>query len=144
MSNLLQKIFGGGAAQLVSSIGGVVDNLVTTDGERQQLKAQIGALVNNHLAKIMELQTEVLKTEMTGNWLQRSWRPILMLTFGALLIMRWMGWTSNIPTEVELELMDIIKIGIGGYVVGRSAEKISKNLDIGALKKKDRKDVFEE
>ena len=32
--------------------------------------------------------------------------------------------------ELEIEFWELLKIGIGGYVVGRSAEKISKNIVI--------------
>lgn len=65
----------------------------------------------------------------------------MMLTFGVILVCKWFGLTdSNIPNELELELMNIIKIGLGGYVVGRSVEKVSesvtKNIDIPFLKKK--------
>ena len=31
---------------------------------------------------------------------------------------------------LEIEFWELLKIGIGGYVVGRSAEKISKNITI--------------
>ena len=66
-----------------------------------------------------------------------------MLTFAALLVVRWTGLSDHvIPVELELELMGIIKLGLGGYVIGRSAEKISesvvKNIDMPFLKKKDR------
>ena len=143
MGTLLNKIFGGGASKLIDSIGGTIDGLVTSDEERLELKAKIAQQVNQHFIQLMQIQASVINKEAEGNWLQRSWRPVLMLVFGGLLIMRWLGFTTTIPLEVEIELMAIIKLGIGGYVVGRSAEKIVKNVDLGALKKRDRKDHFE-
>ena len=59
-----------------------------------------------------------------GSWIQRSWCPVTMLTFVALVVARWLGLTTpGITPEEELALFEIIKIGLGGYVVGRSVEK---------------------
>lgn len=144
MSNLLTKIFSTGAKELTNSIGNVIDNLSTSDDEKLKAKKEISEVALNALTRVSELQSEVLKTEMQGNWLQRSWRPILMLTFGALLVMKWLGITDTVAMEIELALMDIIQLGLGGYVVGRSAEKIATtvtaNTDLTFLRKKDRKE----
>lgn len=48
-----------------------------------------------------------------------------MLTFGALIVARWFGWAAPNLTEAEyIKLWDIVELGIGGYVIGRSAEKV--------------------
>ena len=48
-----------------------------------------------------------------------------MLTFVALIVARWLGWSAPGLAEAEaLKLWDIVEIGLGGYVIGRSAEKI--------------------
>lgn len=46
-----------------------------------------------------------------------------MLTFVALIVARWLGWSEPNLAEA-LKLWDIVEIGLGGYVIGRSAEKI--------------------
>lgn len=47
-----------------------------------------------------------------------------MLTFVALVVAKWLGFTDGGVTEaVELELMRLIQMGLGGYVIGRSVEK---------------------
>ena len=59
------------------------------------------------------------------SWLTRSWRPITMLTFTALIVARWLGFAAPNLSEAEyLALWRIVELGLGGYVVGRSAEKI--------------------
>ena len=59
-----------------------------------------------------------------------------MLVFVCLIVARWLGWTADNMSEAEyLELYDLMKIGLGGYVVGRSAEKIAPAL-IDKLKSK--------
>ncbi len=71
-----------------------------------------------------------MKTEAQGqSWLQRTWRPITMLTFVALIVARWLGWSApNLSQAEALKLWDIVEIGLGGYVIGRSAEKVLPGL----------------
>lgn len=144
MTNILSKIFSSGAKDLTDSIGNVVDKFITTDDEKLKAKKELGDMVLSKLNGLAAIQGEVLKVELQGNWLQRSWRPILMLVFGALLVMKWLGYTDTVDLQVELALMEIIKFSLGGYVIGRSTEKIAKelttNVDLAFLKKKDRKD----
>ena len=59
------------------------------------------------------------------SWIARNWRPITMLTFVGLIVAKWFGLTvDGIAESVEVELMNLVQIGLGGYIVGRSAEKI--------------------
>lgn len=77
-------------------------------------------------SEIEKAAAEVGKTEVQGQrWLQRTWRPITMLTFVALIVARWHGWEAPNLAEAEaLKLWDIVEIGLGGYVIGRSAENV--------------------
>jgi hypothetical protein len=48
-----------------------------------------------------------------------------MLTFAGLIVARWFGWAAPNLSEAEyLKLWSIVELGLGGYVIGRSAEKI--------------------
>lgn len=61
----------------------------------------------------------------SSHWLAANWRPITMLIFVALIVARWFGWAAPNLSEAEyLKLWDIVEIGLGGYVIGRSAEKV--------------------
>ena len=52
---------------------------------------------------------------------------MLMLIFAGLMVAHWFGYTApNIPESVQNSLLDIIMIGVGGYTVGRSAEKVAE------------------
>lgn len=89
--------------------------------------AQLKLLEMQQQGSLAELQAAVavLVAEAQGNWLQRSWRPIMMLTFTGLIVARWMGWTApNLSPQEYDHLWSIVQLGIGGYVIGRSAEKI--------------------
>lgn len=48
-----------------------------------------------------------------------------MFTIVALIVARWLGWSAPNLGEAEvLKLWDIVEIGLGGYVIGRSAEMV--------------------
>lgn len=140
---VLDKIFSNAASDVTKSIGDVIGQLSTTDAEKLKAKAQLTEIVLDKLTQLSALQADVIKTEMTGNWLQRSWRPMVMLVFTVIVISKWFGLTdANISDVLELKLLDIVQLGLGGYVIGRSAEKIAssvtQNIDMPFLKKKDR------
>jgi len=117
------------------AVGNVVDELHTSQEEKLTLKNKFAELQANTMGglidyqgKLNNAQAKVITAEATGSsGLQRMWRPITMLTFVGLIVARWLGFTTdNITPELELELFSIIKIGLGGYVAGRSLEKIAK------------------
>jgi hypothetical protein len=104
--------------------------------KRLELQNQIQLALINNSAAIETAAASIVRAEAESeHWLTASWRPILMLVFGALIVARWFGWTAPGITEaVELKLWGILEIGIGGYVIGRSVEKAAPAV-AAALKK---------
>ncbi|MEX2962838.1 3TM-type holin [Microbulbifer sp. TYP-18] len=118
-----------GAISAISGlIGKAVDKAFPDKSEANRLKAEIDRQLIAMERKELESATSVITAEAGGeSWLQRCWRPIAMLTFVSLVVAHWLGWTApNLSEEQTLALLEIVKIGLGGYVVGRSAEKAIK------------------
>lgn len=98
----------------------------------KDLAAKVQAELNHSLLEYdtteLNRAADIIIAEARGeSFIQRSWRPIVMLTFAALVVAHWLGLTAPELAESEvLALLDIVKIGLGGYVVGRSAEKAVK------------------
>ncbi len=115
-------------SSLVAPIFGVIDKAVTDKDLAQQLKHEIQSDLINNSAKELESAANIIIAEAQGgSWLQQSWRPITMLTFTALVVAHWLGFTAeNLPEEQVLSLLEIVKVGLAGYVLGRSGEKIMK------------------
>ena len=75
-------------------------------------------------------QVKVLTTELSGNWLQKSWRPILMLSITAILVNNYIlvpylqlfGLPATV-LDFPDRLWNLLTLGVSGYIVGRSAEK---------------------
>jgi len=116
------------APKLIDMISGAVDKAVPDKDLGQKLKHEISLEVIPLLTQELESQRDIIVAEAKSeSWLARSWRPITMLTFVTLVVAKWLGFTApGITPEQELALLDIIKVGLGGYVIGRSGEKIMK------------------
>lgn len=125
---------------ILGKIAGTVAERVFPDPaqelKRLELQQALQAAVLERTSEIEKAAADVVKTEAQGqSWLQRTWRPITMLTFVALIVARWLGWSAPNLSEAEaLKLWDIVEIGLGGYVIGRSAEKVLPGL-IDSMKK---------
>lgn len=102
---------------------------------------------------LLEIQSQALRTRAdvivaeakSEGALPRSWRPITMLTF--VFIIAWnyiIGplisaiFNVSVTLPIPPDMWSLLKIGLGGYVVGRSGEKIAPHVAtaVAALKRK--------
>ena len=126
--------------KVLESVFGIIDKSIEDKDRAAELKAaiqmQVMQMDHTEIVETLKAQRDIVVEEAKGaGILQRNWRPITMLTFVALVVARWMGWTvPGITEPLELKLMNIIEIGLGGYVIGRSAEKIATSV-VPMLKK---------
>lgn len=120
-------------------IDGIVegaDRLFTSDEEKLEKKRQLKSMLLSAKGQLItgiidfsksfaESQAEIIKAEAGGeSWLQRNWRPLTMLVFVGLVVAHWLGYTAeNLSPAQVSDLMDIVKIGVGGYITSRGVEK---------------------
>jgi len=140
----LSNLFNSGAKEIIDSAGGVIDKVVTNDHERSRAKAELSEIVMQSLNRLHEAQRSLIEAEMQGNWLQRSWRPIVMLVFTTMIVL---GAFMEIPyLDSNSRFWGLLELGLGGYIIGRSVEKVSRNvtsnIDLPFVRKKDRKDLI--
>ncbi len=115
---------------ILSSIGGqVAKNLFPDPADevkRVEMEKSFALETMKQAQAIEQAAADIVKAEAaSGNWLASSWRPITMLTFLGLIVARWFGWAApDLAEEEYIKLWSIVELGLGGYVVGRSAEKI--------------------
>lgn len=122
---------------IIKPITGLIDNLSTSDEEKLRAKAELTKIHNElairfleHETKAMQERAELIRSEARGeSWLQRNWRPITMMAFLILLFLYWFGvHPENLSQNTLDSVFNLLSIGIGGYIVGRSAEKIIPEL----------------
>ena len=115
---------------LIGTIGGkvldIVDDVVEDKDEANKRKFQIQKKLMESKTTELEAQAKIVLAEAQGSWLQRSWRPLLMVISAGLVVAHWFGLTAeNITKSVQNSLLNIVMVGVGGYVAGRSAEKVA-------------------
>lgn len=126
----MKKILNWFGGNVLKDLLGGLDKLFTSKEEKIKAEALIKEIILSKQLELQRMQADIIIAEAKGNWLQRSWRPILMLAFGFIVIyVKFLAplFDLKIP-ELENEFWNLLQLGIGGYVIGRSAEKISKNV----------------
>lgn len=81
-------------------------------------------------------RADIIKAEISGeSYLQKNWRPILMLSIVAIIANNYLlapyinalfGAGSVPVLELPERLWDLMILGVGGYITGRSGEKMVK------------------
>lgn len=124
--------------QLINPIAGVVNNVINKFVMDKDLSAKIQAEVTHHLIDSNNSQIDnavkVILAEAQGkSWMQRNWRPLLMMTIVAIvannfLIFPYLSMLGIKAAHLELpsSLYNLMTIGVGGYIAGRSGEKMIK------------------
>jgi hypothetical protein len=110
--------------------GDVIKRLFPDPAEAAKAQLELQMELMKRQADLETAASAIVKAEAESeHWLTATWRPILMLTFGALIVARWLGYSAPGISEPEvLKLWGIVELGLGGYVIGRSAEKIVPQL----------------
>ena len=128
---ILKKIFSSAAGDLVNSVGGVIDNLVTTDDERLAAKAKLKKIVLEHEAKMEQNITDRWTSDMNSDsWLSKNVRPLVLVFLVVCTVLMIFIDAGTIGFEVEDKWTDLLQLVlitvIGAYFGGRSLEKVKK------------------
>lgn len=115
---------------LAPILGKVVGNLFPDPTEKAKAEAEVMRQMLAAHSELEKAAADIIRTEAASeHWLAANWRPLTMLTFVGLIVARWFGWAAPNLTEPEyLKLWSIVEFGLGGYVVGRSVEKIAPSI----------------
>jgi len=105
-----------------------IDRAFPDKVEAQKLKTQITQEILALETQKIEAASKVIIAEAQGeSFLQRNWRPVVMLMLTFCVMAHWLGYTGeNLDPAIVNSLLDIVQVGLGGYVIGRSGEKIMR------------------
>jgi hypothetical protein len=128
---VLKKIFSAGASTLVDSVGGVIDDLVTTDDERMAAKAKLKQIVLDHEAKMEQNITDRWTADMNSDsWLSKNVRPLVLIFLVVCTVLMIFIDAGSIKFTVEEKWTDLLQLVlitvIGAYFGGRTMEKRKK------------------
>lgn len=90
----------------------------------QMSNAANGALLQAD-QEFANAQAQVITAEEKEGWLAANWRPLVMLLFGFIVLNNYVlnPWFHTGALELPPDLWALLKIGMGGYIMGRSVEK---------------------
>ena len=129
----------GPVAEVFGKVVDVVDDLVPDKDLANKLKAALAQRVqdiaHNEFMTVVKGQVQIIVAEAQGSsWLQRNWRPLIMAEFGVIIFnnyilapyagMIW-GDSYEVMLKIPPEMWSLLKLGLSGYIVGRSVEKIA-------------------
>ena len=128
---VLNKLFSGGASKLVESVGGVLDNVITTKDEKLEAKRKLKELILSHEAEMEKNITDRWTADMNSDsWLSKNVRPLVLIFLiicTMLLIFIDAGALTFTVEEKWTDLLQLVLITvIGAYFGGRSIEKVRK------------------
>ena len=114
----------------------LIDRTIDDPKEKARLQSEATKMLHEEGQTRLQGQISIILAEAQGaSWLQRNWRPILMLTVVAIIANNYilapylaLFGLPAIVLDLPGELYTLMSIGVGGYVAGRSGEKIAETL----------------
>ena len=129
--SILNKIFSGGAKDLVEGVGGVLDNLTTSKEEKLEAKRKMQELIADYETKMEQNITDRWKSDMNSDsWLSKNVRPLVLIFLVVCTVIMIFIDAGTITFEVEDKWTDLLQLVlitvIGAYFGGRTMEKRKK------------------
>ena len=144
---ILGTLLGEGVEGLLKGAGSLAKDIRTAITGETTLSSEARALIDCKLVELdatlaqLKVKTDELRHNIiiaetkSQSWLARNWRPVLMLTIVAIIANNYVlfPYLSLFTSKVTMltlpdQLWALLKIGIGGYIVGRSAEQVAKTI----------------
>jgi hypothetical protein len=127
--------------QLLGAIGPIakliaktVDKAVPDKDLKEKLKHEINTQLLTSGTDEMKAASKIILAEaQSGSWLTSSWRPALMwiciiVIFNNFILMPFINiiFGTSLILEIPDPMWNLLTIGVGGYIAGRSGEKIAQ------------------
>ncbi len=129
----LSKLLGSPIKETMGAVGDLLGKFVTDPGKKLEAQLALTKIEAEFQTRVIEAdvewaksQADVIKAEaQSTSWLARNWRPLLMLVFTYIIAHTYIfaPILSITPLPLPTEMWELLKIGVGGYIVGRSVEK---------------------
>ena len=128
---MLGNLLSGGAADLVKGVGGVIDELHTSQEEKLEAERKIKEIIANYEVEMEKNITSRWEVDLkSDSWLSKNVRPlvlIFLIVCTMLLIFIDAGALNFEVKSTWVDLLQLVLITvIGAYFGGRSLEKVKK------------------
>ena len=128
---MLGNLLSGGAAELVKGVGGVIDNLHTSEEEKLEAERKIKEIIANHEVEMEKNITSRWEADLkSDSWLSKNVRPLVMIFLIVCTMLLIFIDAGALNFEVKSSWVDLLQLVlitvIGAYFGGRSLEKVKK------------------
>lgn len=124
---------------LLKPISDLASEFIEDKDKRNEFVARLqGKLIDQKTAFMTAARDVIIAETNSKSWMARNWRPLTMLTFVAIIANNYIiapyltvFGVPNIILEIPPDMWDLIKLGMTGYIVGRTVEETTKGLTGG-------------
>ena len=129
--SILTNLLSGGAAKLVDSVGGVLDNLTTSKEEKLEAERKIKELMANYEVEMEKNISSRWEADLkSDSWLSKNVRPLVLIFLIVCTMLLIFIDAGALDFEVKSSWVDLLQLVlitvIGAYFGGRSLEKVKK------------------
>jgi hypothetical protein len=125
----------GAVAPLAKILFNTIDKAVPDKDLQEKLKAQLQTQLLQSNTQELQAAAKIIEAEAKAGWFASSWRPLLMYVLIFILVWNYViGPVIKIFTgaiisfELPGDVWSLLQIGLGGYVLGRSAESVARTM----------------
>ena len=122
-------------APLAKILFNTVDKAVADKDLAAKLKADLQTQMMQSHTQELTAAAKIIEAEAKAGWFASSWRPLLMYVLIFILIWNYVlgpvilfFFKASITRTLPGDVWTLLQIGLGGYVVGRSAESVARTM----------------
>lgn len=125
----------GAVAPLAKILFNTIEKAVPDKDLQEKLKSQLQTQLLQSHTQELKAAASIIEAEAKAGWFASSWRPLLMYVLIFILVWNYvigpvikifMG--AVITFELPGDVWSLLQIGLGGYVLGRSAESVARTM----------------
>ncbi len=125
----------GAVAPLAKILFNTIEKSVPDKDLQEKLKAQLQTQLLQSNTAELQAAAKIVEAEAKAGWFASSWRPLLMYVLIFFLVWNYViGPVIKVFTgavisfELPGDVWTLLNVGLGGYVVGRSAESVARTM----------------
>ena len=125
----------GAIAPLAKILFNTIEKAVPDKDLQAKLKAELQTQLLQSHTQELQAASRIIEAEAKAGWFASSWRPLLMYVLIFILVWNYVIGPvikiflgAVITFELPGDVWTLLNVGLGGYVIGRSAESVARTM----------------
>lgn len=125
----------GAIAPLAKILFNTIEKAVPDKDLQAKIKAELQTQLLQSHTEELKAAASIVEAEAKAGWFASSWRPLLMYVLIFILVWNYViGPVIKVFTgaiisfELPGDVWTLLNVGLGGYVIGRSAESVARTM----------------